>query len=193
MPIRLLCVLFMCCASSACAQQVPAPSVNLTGGQFAGRSFALVIQSRVLTTEGDWKQGNRLRAFATTYPGSYIVFTEEGSLRLFQDSAAVSEVAQLYSVLQDLGERQVLLGAKQTPLLQRQNDLAKQMKLASSSEEMQRIGAEEGRLGAQQGEIGREQGEVGRKQGVAGRAFYDRVQKLLSLCLSEHSCKPAIP
>ncbi len=177
----------------AFAQGTTAPSVNPADGKPTGLSFALVVRSKVLTTEGDWRQGVRLRGFAATHPGSYIVFVEKDSLQLLQNSAAVSDAAQLYSVLETLGQQQVVLGAKQTPLIQRQNDLGKQMKLASSPEEMHRIGAEEGRIGAEQGAIGREQGEVGRKQGIAGRAFYDRVQNLLTLCLSEQSCKPAVP
>ncbi|WP_041598298.1 hypothetical protein [Granulicella tundricola] len=191
MNLQFVCAVLISCSLPALAQGTTAPSVNLADGKPTGLSFALVVRSKVLTTEGDWKQGDRLRGFATTHPGSYIVFVKEDSLQLLQNSAAVSEAAQLYGVLETLGQQQAVLGAKQTPLIQRQNDLDKQMKLASSPEEMHRIGAEEGRIGAQQGAIGREQGEVGRKQCIAGRAFYDKVQNILTLCLSEQSCKPA--
>ena len=193
MTLQFLSAFLISCSLPAFAQGTIVPSVNPGDGKPTGLSFALVVRSKVLTTEGDWKQGDRLRGFAATHPGSYIVFVEKDSLQLLQNSAAVSDAAQLYSVLETLGQLQVVLGAKQMPLIQRQNDLGKQMKLASSPEEMHRIGAEESRLGAEQGAIGREQGEVGRKQGIAGRAFYDRVQNLLTLCLSEQSCKPAAP
>ena len=193
MSLQLFSVVLMCFSLPSPAQAAAASSINLTDGTPTGYSFALVVGSRVLTTEGDWKHGTHLRGFATTHPGSYIVFVKDDSLQLFQSSAAISEVAQLYSVLETLGRQQSLLGAKQAPLIQRQNDLGKQMKLASSPEEMHRIGVEERRIGAEQGKIGREQGEVGHKQDVAGRAFYDRVQKLLILCINEHTCKSAMP
>lgn len=154
----------------------------------ADYSFAVVVGTKVLNTEGDWKQGERLRAYASGHPGTYIVFALYGHLLLQTDPAAVSDAIYLYSTVDRLGAEQGKLNAKQAPLAQQQAALGKQMKDAISPEEMRRVGAEQGRIGAEQGAIGREQGRVGQDQGVAGRAFYNSVQVSINRCLREHTC-----
>ena len=54
-------------------------------------SVAVVVGSKVLNTEGDWRQSQRLRAYAISHPVICIIFAL-GALCLLQiDSAAVSD------------------------------------------------------------------------------------------------------
>ena len=154
-------------------------------------SFAVVVASKVLTTEGDWKQSTRLRDYAMTKPGTYIVFTTGNGLALLTNAGALSKVLSLYQEVARLGNEQKSLEAKQAPLTKKQEALAAQMKRAVSPEEMRRIGAEQEKIGLEQGAIGRDQGRVGQEQGVAGRAFYDEVQASLKTCMQNGSCPAA--
>lgn len=178
------------CQLPAPGQAPKEPITSAANEQPAGYSFAVVVGPKVLTNEGDWKQGDRLRAYASSHPGTYIVFAVDGHLLLQKDSAAVSDAVNLYSAVDRLGAEQGKLNAKQAPLAKQQAALGKQMKDATSPEEMRRVGAEQGRIGGEQGAIGREQGRIGQEQGDAGRAFYNSVQVSLNRCLREHTCSP---
>ncbi len=190
---RLLIIALLCCPSLVHAQTPAAYSANPKDEKHTGYSFALVVQSKVVTAEGDWKESEGLRAYGTAHPGSYIVFANEGSLMLLQKPSEIAEAAKLYRPLEALGEEQAKLGAKQTPLNQKQAVLGRQMKEATGAEEMRRIGAEQGKVGAEQGALGREQGRLGQEQGSAGRTFYNNVQTALGQCLARRSCIPAQP
>jgi hypothetical protein len=192
MFLNLLTLALLCCPLTAQGQTPTTTSGNVTEQWPTGYSFALVIRSKVLTVEGDWRQSESLRAYSSAHPGNYIVFSNKGSLMLLQEPSKTEEAAKLYIPVQALGEQQATLEAKQTPLNQQQALLGKQMKDARSAEEMRRIGAEQGKIGAEQGAIGREQGQIGQEQGLAGRAFYNSVQRMLTRCLNEQSC-PSIP
>ena len=188
MKKHFLIALLMCCQLSHSGEAQKEPTASAATEQPTDYSFAVVVGSKVLTTEGDWKQGERLRTYASSHPGTYIVFALGGHLLLQTDSAAVLDAMDLYKTVDRLGAEQGKLNAKQAPLAKQQAALGKQMKDAASPEEMRRVGAEQGRIGAEQGAIGREQGRVGQEQGVAGRAFYNNVQVSINRCLREHTC-----
>lgn len=193
MLLRLLIIALLWGPPLVHTQTPAAYSADAKDEKPTGCSFALIVGSKVLTTEGDWKESERLRAYGTAHPGSYIVFANEGSLMLLNKPSEIAEAATLYRPLETLGEEQAKLGAKQTPLNQEQAVLGRQMKEAKGADEMQRIGAEQRRVGAEQGALGREQGRIGQEQGVAGRTFYNYVQTALGQCLARRSCTPAQP
>jgi hypothetical protein len=166
--------------------QEPAQTTERYEGK--DNSFALVVASKVITTEGDWRQSDRLRSYANDHQGTYIVFTRAGDLLLDTDPSVISKAVTLYKEVAKLNEQQLQLGAKQAPLSKHQADLAAKMKEATSPEQMQLIGAEQGKVGREQGAVGREQGIVGQQQGVAGRAFYNSVQSSLRRCVEDRSC-----
>ncbi len=157
----------------------------------ADYSFAVVVTSKVLTTEGDWKQGGRLREYANGHEGTYIVFAAGTSLFLQRDLSAISKALELYQEVARLGKEQEILQARQAPLTKEQGELSKQMKEATSAEDIRRVGAEQGRIGNEQGAIGREQGKVGQEQGTAGRTFYSNVQASLKRCIHDRNCSKA--
>ena len=174
---------------SAKAQQPASPAY--AAQDLPEASFAVVVDSKMLTTEENWKQSTRLREYAMTRPGTYIVFATRNRLALLTNAGALSKALSLYQEVARLGNEQKSLEAKQAPLTKQQEVLAAQMKRAVSPEEMRRIGAEQGRLGLEQGAIGRDQGRVGQEQGVAGRAFYDEVQASLKTCMQNRGCPAA--
>lgn len=185
-----VCTLFFAqILSLAQAQQPASPAYAAQG--LRESSFAVVVDSKVLTTEGDWKQSTRLREYAMTRPGTYIVFTTESGLALLTNASELSKVLSLYQEVARLGNEQKSLEARQAPLTKQQEALAAQMKKAVYPEEMRRVGAEQGRIGLEQGAIGRDQGRVGQEQGVAGRAFYEEVQASLKTCMQNQSCQKA--
>ena len=157
----------------------------------AGYPFALVVDGKVITIEGDWKQSDRLRAYAASHPGSYIAFVADGHLLLQKGSAAMASALNLYDQVDKLRKQQEQLGAKQAPLGKQQALLSKRLKESASPEEMRRIGAEQGRVGGEQGALGREQGKLGQEQGNAGRMFYTSVEASLNRCIREHTCSQA--
>lgn len=188
--LLLLCTLLSGQHFASAQAQEPAPQASAPQDP-TRYSFAVVVDSKVLTTEGDWKQSTRLREYALTKPGTYIVFATENGLSLLTNAAALSKALSLYREVARLGNEQTLLEAKQAPLTKQQEALIAQMKKAVSPEEMRRIGAEQGRIGLEQGAIGRDQGRVGQEQGVAGRAFFDKVQTALKICMQNQSCPKA--
>lgn len=125
---RLLIIALLWCPSFVHAQTPAAYAANAKDEKPTGYSFALVVQSKVVTAEGDWKDSDRLRAYGTAHPGSYIVFVNEGSLMLLQEPYEIAEAAKLHRPLEVLGKEQAQLGAKQTPLNQQPAMLGKQMK-----------------------------------------------------------------
>jgi hypothetical protein len=183
-----LAAFLMLCQLAILGQAPKGPVTSPANEQTAGHSFAVVVGPKVLTIEGDWKQGERLRAYASSHPGTYIVFAVDGHLLLQQDSAAVSDAIHLYTALDRLGAEQGKLNAKQAPLTKQQAALGRQMKDATSPEVMRRVGAEQGRIGSEQSAIGRQQVRIGQEQGDAGRAFYNSVQVSINRCLREHTC-----
>ena len=171
---------------SAQAQQ---PALQTPAAQeHTGYSFAVVVASKVLTTQGDWKQSTRLSEYAMTKPGTYIVFATGTGLSLLTNASAVSKTISLYREVARLDDEQKSLEAKQAPLTKQQEALAAQMRKAPSPSEMRRIGAEQGRIGLEQAAIGQNQGQVGEKQGIAGRKFYNAVQAVLDACVANRSC-----
>ena len=56
-----------------------------------GNSFALVVARRIITTEGDWRQSDRLRSYANSHQGTYIVLTKEGDFLLETDPSVISQ------------------------------------------------------------------------------------------------------
>ena len=173
----------------AIAQQPTTPSSVIQAP--TNYSFAVVVASRVLTVEGDWKQSTQLREYANAHHGSYIVFATDDGLHLVTDPAEISKASSLYKEVARLAKEQEALSAKQAPLAKRQEELAAEMKKANSPEQMRRVGAEQGRVGGEQGAIGQDQGKVGQEQGVAGRALYDDVQTSIKACQLEHRCSAA--
>ena len=183
----LVAALLMSCQLPTFAQTDQTP--NSTAAQAsADYSFAVVVSSKVPTTEGDWRQSGRLRDYAGSHRGTYIVFAVGGDLLLQKNPSAISNALDLYREVARLGKEQEKLQAKQAPLTKKQAELGRQMKEATSAEEMRRVGTEQGTIGSKQGAIGREQGKVGQEQGTAGKAFYNSVQATLKRCVHARAC-----
>ena len=161
-------------------------------GDASHRSFALVVESSPVTINGSWHGTNDLARYAQEHAGTYIVFEDGGALRRLETPDRLAEAQHLYEPMRALAARQRALAAEQQPLAEQQRALAAQQQAATSPDEMRRIGAIQSDLGAQQGDIGRIQGEIGRQQGQIGRAFYARVQTMLTACLADGSC-PRVP
>lgn len=179
------------CLSPACAQTV---AHNGTSMVFDGveRPFALVVNSSTVTVNGGWHALDPLPGYTQAHPGSYIVFVQGGELHRLNTPERVADAEKLYAPMLSLEARQRALAAEQRPLAEQQRALAAEQRAAVNPAEQGRIGALQGKLGAQQGAIGERQGEIGRKQGEVGRAFYDRVQAMLEVCLTDGSC-PRVP
>ncbi len=142
-------VLVFCQLSTFVAAQESLPATALQGPTV--NSFAVVLASKVLTVEGDWKQSTHLREYANAHTGTYIVFETATGLSLFRKPEDISKVLNLYKEVARLGKEQELLEAKQAPLAKRQEELGNDMSKAGSPEEMRRIGAEQSKIGFQQG------------------------------------------
>ena len=185
--LLLLCTLL--CGQLFASAQAQEPAPQATAPQDPTRySFAVVVDSKVLTTEGDWKQSTRLREYALTKPGTYVVFVSGSGLSLLTGASQISKLIVLYQEIDRLGREQKRLEAKQSPLNKQQEELAAQMKKAGSPEEMRRIGAEQGKVGSEQAAVGQDQGRIGQEQGIAGRKFYNAVQAALDACVKNLSC-----
>ena len=154
------------------------------------QSFALVVQSFVVTMNGGWHPTAGLARYTHDHAGTYIVFAQGGELRRLDAAEALAEAQRLYAPMHDLATKQEALAAEQRPLAAQQGVLAAQQRAATNPQEMTRIGAEQAALGQQQGDIGRLQGAIGQKQGEIGRAFYKRVQGMLTACMANGSCPP---
>ena len=171
---------------SAQAQE-PAPQTSAPRDS-TGHFFAIVVDNKVLTTEGDWQQSLRLRGYAMTRSGTYVVFTSGSGLSLLTDASQISKLISLYREVDRLDKEQKRLEAKQSPLNKQQKELAVQMKKAGSPEEMRRIGTEQDKVGSEQAAVGRDQGRFGEEQGIAGHKFYNAVQAALDACVKNLSC-----
>lgn len=152
------------------------------------RSFALVVESSVVTMNGGWHPIAQLARYAGSHAGTYIVFTQDGQLRRLENPQRLAEAQQLYEPMRALAAKQQALAAEQKPFAEQQRALDSQQRAATDPHEMTRIGAEQAAVGREQGEIGQLQGAVGRQQGEIGRAFYNRVQVFLDACLADGSC-----
>ncbi len=179
-------VLLFCQLSTFVAAQESLPATALQEPTL--NSFAVVLASKVLTVEGDWKQSTHLREYANAHTGTYIVFETATGLSLLRKPEDISKVLTLHQEVARLGKEQELLEAKQAPLAKRQEELGNDMRKAGSPEEMRRIGAEQSKIGLQQGALGREQGKIGQEQGTAGRNFYDSVISFVKACVADRSC-----
>ena len=97
------------------AAQTQQPVLQESGTQEpTGYSFAVVVASKVLTVEGDWKQSTRLRDYATTRAGTYIVFATGNGLSVLTSATELSKVVNLYQEVARLGKEQSSLAAKQS-------------------------------------------------------------------------------
>ena len=82
----LLCTLLFC--QLLASAQAPEPAPQALAPQYStGYSFAVVVDSKALTTEGDWKQSTRLREYAMTRPGTYVVFASGSGLSLLTNAS----------------------------------------------------------------------------------------------------------
>ena len=152
------------------------------------RSFAFVVQSSVVTMNGGWHPTADLARYAREHAGTYIVFVQGDELHRLDSPERLAEAQQIYAPMRDLATRQQTLAAEQKPLAAQQQVLEAQQRAANDPREMTRIGAEQASLGQKQGDIGRLQGAIGQKQGEIGRAFYSRVQAMLTACMADGSC-----
>jgi chaperonin cofactor prefoldin len=153
------------------------------------RAFALVVNSSIVTVEGEWKDSDSLREYAQQHGGSYIVFRENGRLLLLDRQDKVVVAADLHKPLESLAKQQAVLSTQQAQLAAQQEELADRMKNSSGSEGVAQVASEQGRVGAEQGKVGREQGRIGAVQGEAGKTFYQRVEAILCECVKTFTCK----
>ena len=157
-------------------------------GDRSQRSFALVVDSAVLTVNGDWHPLSSLTSYAHDHAGTYIVFAQKGELHRLDAPKQVAEAQLLYAPMRELAAQQEALAAEQRPLAAQQQALGAEQRAATDPHEMTRIGAQQAAVGAEQAGIGQQQGAIGREQGTLGRAFYNRVQAMLEACLTAGSC-----
>lgn len=190
MPLRRFAMPFalLCCMPLAAEAQQHGVYIS-DNDSSSNRAFALVNGSEVMLN-GAWdNEGGQVSRYAHAHPGHYIVFAEGGQLHRLDDPARISEAEQAYAPMVPLNARQHELALQQKPLADQQRALAEKQRAARGNpEEQGRIGQEQGRLGEQQGAIGEKQGEIGRQQGEIGRAFYNKVQGMLTTCLANNSC-----
>jgi hypothetical protein len=153
-----------------------------------GHPFLLHLEGEGESQHGGWQEGNRLRTYADTHSGNYIVFLSDGALYRIDQADRLRAVEEVYEPLHELSRQQKALAAQQKPLSEQQRTLSTEMRAASSPAEMSRIGAEQGTIGRAQGEIGRQQGAVGKQQGVIGKQVFAKVQTMIDACLQNKSC-----
>ena len=154
------------------------------------RSFALVVQSSLVSESGDWHAIAQLAHYAQRHPGTYIVFTQDGVLRRLDTPKGLAEAQHLYDPVRQLAKSQEVLAAEQKPLAEQQQSLGAQQRAATDPHQMTRIGAAQAALGREQGDLGQQQGAIGREQGELGRVAYHRVQSMLDACVADRSCLP---
>ena len=151
-------------------------------------SFALVVQSSVVTMSGGWHPIAELTRYAGAHAGTYLVFARDGELRRLDSPERLAEAQRLYEPMRGLAAKQQALAAEQKPLAAQQEVLSAQQRAATDPHEMTRLGAEQASLGQQQSAIGQQQGAIGRRQGEIGRAFHARVEAMLDACVADGSC-----
>jgi hypothetical protein len=155
-----------------------------------GRPFLLHLEGEGQSQHGGWEEGNRLRAYADTHPGNYIVFLSESTLYRIDQPDRLHPVEAMYEPMRELSRQQKALAEQQKPLSEQQRALSVEMRAASSPAEMSRIGAEQGSIGRAQGAIGRQQGVIGKQQGMIGRQVFAKVQTMIDACLQDKNCAP---
>ncbi len=168
--------------------QTKPETAYLPGGDGQKRTFAFVVHSQVLTISGEWRPIFQISRYAHDHTGTYIVFTQDGELRRLDKPESVNEAERMYSPMRELAVKQKVLDALQKPLDKQQDRLGAEQKAATDPSEKEHIGVAQGALGAEQGDIGQLQGAIGRQQGEVGRAFYNRVQAMLSACVVDGTC-----
>ncbi len=169
------------------AQTKPDVSHFAEGSQ---RSFALVVQSSVVTMSGGWHPIAELSRYVQHHAGTYIVFTQDRELRRLDNPDRIAEARRIYAPMRELAIKQSALDAAQKPLDKEQEALGAQQRAARDPSEMGRIGSAQGTVGAEQGDLGSLQGAIGRQQGEVGRNFYNHVQTMLDACVADRTCQP---
>ncbi len=148
------------------------------------RSMGVVVNSRVLALNGDWKQTVRLREYAKDNQGSYIIFTaSDGGMYRLDDSEAVAMAERLYAPLERANKRQEVLVAQQSTLRRRQDELSSRAPTGESVADEQR------KVAAEQTSVGQLQAQVGAEQRSAGVNYYNAVLRTLDVALAQGACR----
>ena len=190
---------------------------NVVGSKDHPRSFVVIEDSSLRTSQGSWDGTAPMWRYVKEHPGSYVVFTQDGALYRLDKPEQLAEVHTLYQPMQALttkqealahaqqalaGEEQRLAHSQQT-LAKRQQSLGREEMAASNPGDQARIGQGQGTLGQAQGDLGGAQGDLGRQQGDLGamqgvlgkqqgeiaRAAYHRMQAIFDGCLADGSCR----
>jgi hypothetical protein len=201
--------------ASALLAQTPAKETETA----PRRSYVLVQDSALQQTTFDWRQGGELLRYAKAHPGTYLVFSDQGTLYRLDNADRLAEIRSLYAPMQPLAEKQQglakaqsalatpqrALAKEQRPLADQQRKLAEQQRSSTPQDQVQigqaqaQVGQEQadlgrvqGQIGSQQGDLGQIQGELGRQQAEIARTADRRVQTILATCLADGTC-PRIP
>ena len=181
------------------------------------RSFAVVEDSSIRTFQGDWDVNAPLYRYVKQHPGSYIVFSQAGTLYTLDAPERIAEVHKLYAPIEEIALKQKALahaqGAlageqgklshSQQALSKKQQSLSMEERAAGTPEDQTRIGRgqttlgqaqndlgrTQGDIGGQQGDIGALQGALGRQQGDLSRAANKRLQTMFDGCLADGTCR----